>query len=349
MMPERVIDLRSDTVTKPSAGMRQAMAAADVGDDVYGEDPTVNELQARCAKLFGKEAALFVASGTMANQVCIRTHTRPGDEVIVEELAHAYNCECGDIATMSGAQARTIRGRRGAFTGKDVECLIRGENIHFPRTSLVCVENTHNFAGGAVFPLDNIIDISRVAREHGLKMHLDGARLANACVATGIDPDEYARYFDSVTMCFSKGLGAPVGSIIAGSGEFIAWARRTRKMFGGGMRQAGILAAAALYALDNNFDRLEEDHENARLIADALAGIPHVEMDPEGVETNIVVFRVDSAVSVEALLGRLKARGVLLSRIGPNTLRAVTHLDVSLHDAERAADIICESFAASVP
>jgi len=347
-MPERVIDLRSDTVTKPSPGMRQAMAAAEVGDDVYGEDPTVNELQSRCAKLFGKEAALFVPSGTMANQVCVRTHTRPGDEVIVEELAHVCNCECGDIAALSGAQARTIRGRRGAFTGLDVAGLIRGENVHFPRTSLVCIENTHNFAGGAIFPLDNIIDIANVARQHGLKMHLDGARIANACVATGIDPDEYAGYFDSVTMCFSKGLGAPVGSIIAGSGEFIARARRTRKMLGGGMRQAGILAAAALYALDNNFDRLEEDHENARIIAQALAEVPHVEMDLAGVETNIVVFKVDSAISVEALLGRLKERGVLLSRIGPRTLRAVTHLDVSLHDAERAADIICDSFASIV-
>ena len=347
-MPERVIDLRSDTVTKPSPGMRQAMAAADVGDDVYGEDPTVNGLQSRCAKLFGKEAALFVPSGTMANQVCVRAHTRPGDEVIVEEQAHVFNCECGDIAAMSGAQARTIRGRRGAFTGKDVAALIRGPNIHFPCTSLVCVENTHNYAGGAVIPLENIIDIANVARAHGLKMHLDGARIANACVATGIDPDEYARYFDSVTMCFSKGLGAPIGSIIAGSGEFIARARRIRKMLGGGMRQAGIIAAAALYALDNNFDRLEEDHENARIIAQALAGIPHVEMDFEGVETNIVVFRVNSAINVEALLGRLKERGVLLSRIGPTALRAVTHLDVSLHDAERAADIICDSFTSLV-
>ena len=346
-MPEHVIDLRSDTVTKPSAAMRQAMAEAEVGDDVYGEDPTVNELQAHCARMFNKEAALFVASGTMANQTCIRAHTSPGDEVIVEEQAHIYNCECADIAALSGAQVRPIAGKRGAFTGTEVEALIRAQNVHYPRTRVVCIENTHNFAGGAVFPFDYIVDIARVARAHGLKMHMDGARLANACVATGIDPEEYAQYFDSVTMCFSKGLGAPIGSMIAGSADFIARAKRIRKMFGGGMRQAGIIAAAARYALENNFGRLAEDHKNARVIAEALRGIPFVGINPDDVETNIVVFTVNSAASPDDLLARLKERGVLLSRIGPRKLRAVTHLDVSPSDAEKAADVIRDTFAAT--
>ena len=345
-MPERVIDLRSDTVTKPSAAMRQAMAEAEVGDDVFGEDPTVNRLQERCARMFNKEAALFVASGTMANQTCIRVHTTPGDEVIVEQLSHVYNCECADIAVLSGAQVRPIAGKRGAFTGAEVEALIRGENIHFPRTRVVCIENTHNFAGGAVFPFDYIVDVARVARAHGLKMHLDGARLGNACVATGIEPNEYASYFDSVTMCFSKGLGAPIGSIIAGSAEFITRARRVRKMLGGGMRQAGVIAAAALYALDNNFDRLEEDHENAHVIAGALAEVPFVTLNPNDVETNIVIFTVEAPADPDHLLARLKERGVLLSKIGPRRLRAVTHLDVSLQDAEKAADVIRDTFAA---
>ena len=343
-MTDRVIDLRSDTVTRPTPEMRRAMAEAVVGDDVYGEDPTVNALQERCAQMFGKEAALYVTSGTMANQACIRAHTQPGDEVIAEARSHIYNCECGGIAANSGAQVRPVFGRNGIFSAADVEALIRPGDLHFPRTRVVCIENTHNMAGGTIFPLESIVEISRMARARGLCMHLDGARIANACVATGISPSEYARHFDSVTLCFSKGLGAPVGSIIAGSRELVDRARRARKTFGGGMRQAGIIAAGALHALEHHVPRLAEDHDNARLIADALRGVPGVRLNPETVETNIVFFEVET--DAKALAARLKERGVLVGALGPGRLRAVTHLDVSCGDAQRAAGILRDTLMA---
>ncbi|MBI3078927.1 MAG: low-specificity L-threonine aldolase [Deltaproteobacteria bacterium] len=331
----KVIDLRSDTVTRPTPAMRQAMAEAEVGDDVFGEDPTVNALQARAATLLGKEAALFVPSGTMANQLAIRTHTEPGDEVIIEGSSHPFNYEGGATAALSGVQFFTLPGRRGILDASQVEAAIRPPDHHYPRTRLVCLENTHNRGGGSIFPLEKILEIAGVARDRGLALHLDGARLFNACVATGIKPAEYARHFDSVSFCLSKGLGAPVGSLLAGSAAFIDRAHRFRKMFGGGMRQAGILAAAGLYALDHHIERLEEDHRHARLLAQGLAGFPGVEVKPEEVETNMVFVRVTDRPAAE-LARALREQGVLLLATARDTIRCVTHLDVSeadIHDA----------------
>ncbi|MBI2369800.1 MAG: low-specificity L-threonine aldolase [Deltaproteobacteria bacterium] len=331
----KVIDLRSDTVTRPTPAMRQAMAEAEVGDDVFGEDPTVNALQARSAALLGKEAALFVPSGTMANQLAIRTHTEPGDEVIIEGSSHPFNYEGGATAALSGVQFFTLPGRRGILEASQIEAAIRPPDHHYPRTRLVCLENTHNRGGGSIFPLEKILEIAGVARDRGLALHLDGARLFNACVATGIKPAEYARHFDSVSFCLSKGLGAPVGSLLAGSAAFIDRAHRFRKMFGGGMRQAGILAAAGLYALDHHIERLEEDHRHARLLAQGLAGFPGVEVKPEEVETNMVFVRVTDRPAAE-LARALREQGVLLLATARDTIRCVTHLDVSeadIHDA----------------
>src|SRR5262245_42720116 len=252
-MSDPVIDLRSDTVTRPTSGMRAAMAAAEVGDDVFFEDPTVNRLQDRVAPLLGKEAALFVPSGTMSNQVCVKTHTQPGDELLLETTCHIYNYEAGGPAVLSGVMCRTVDGDFGVLDVTQLDDKIRPENEHLVRTRLVCLENTHNRGGGRVYPLEKIRAISAWARENGLRMHLDGARLWNAVVASGIPAAEWARHFDSVSVCFSKGLGAPIGSALAGTREFVAKAKRIRKLFGGGMRQAGIAAAAALYAVDHHF------------------------------------------------------------------------------------------------
>ncbi|HZT81959.1 MAG TPA: GntG family PLP-dependent aldolase, partial [Gemmataceae bacterium] len=261
-MPDAVIDLRSDTVTRPTPGMRAAMAAAEVGDDVFDEDPTVNRLQERVAALLGKEAALFVPSGTMSNQVCVRTHTQPGDELLCDVNCHIYNYEAGGPAVLSGVTCRCVEGDCGILDVSQLDGLVRPDNEHFVRTRLVCLENTHNRGGGKVYPLEKVQAISAWARRAGLATHLDGARLWNAVVATGVPAQEWARHFDSVSVCFSKGLGAPVGSALAGPRDFVAKARRTRKLFGGGMRQAGVLAAAALYALDHHVERLAEDHRN---------------------------------------------------------------------------------------
>lgn len=344
-MSNSIIDLRSDTVTKPSAGMRAAMAAAQVGDDVFGEDPTINQLQTKVAVLLGKEAALFVPSGTMGNQICIKVHTRPGDEVVAEKGCHVFNYETGGMAFLSGVQVNTIDGTRGVFTTEQIKRVIRPKAYYMPRTSLVCIENTHNRAGGTIFPMDIIKDIRALCENEGLRFHLDGARLWNACAETGISPREYASHFDSVSVCLSKGLGAPVGSVIAGTHEFISEARRFRKIFGGGMRQAGVLAAAGIYALEHNMDRLKEDHARARFLAGELSQVKGFEIDFQSVQTNIIIISLERAGLIpEDVLARLKAKGVLLTLGNYMGIRAVTHLDVSMEEVQRAAAIIRETF-----
>ncbi|MDZ7372358.1 MAG: aminotransferase class I/II-fold pyridoxal phosphate-dependent enzyme [candidate division KSB1 bacterium] len=323
------VDLRSDTVTQPTEGMRRAIARAVVGDDVFGEDPTVNRLQEMVAEILGKEAALFVPSGTMANQVAIKSLTQPGDELICEASSHCYNFEGGGLAFNSGVQVYPIPGRHGVITAEEVENAVRAPYEHYPRTRVVAIENTHNHAGGTVFPLDEILRIRAVADRHGLLMHMDGARLWNASAATGISPADFARPFDTVCVCLSKGLGAPVGSVVASTKERIAQIRRYRRILGGGMRQVGILAAAGIYALEHHRDRLVEDHRRARRLAEALAELPGFELDLQTVQTNIVIVAVthpqrDERWWVEALA----AEGVLALPFGRRRLRFVTHLDV---------------------
>jgi threonine aldolase len=338
-----MIDLRSDTITRPTQNMRKVMAEAEVGDDVFGDDPTVNRLQDHVAELLGKEAGLFVASGTMGNQVCIRSLTSPGDEVILESEAHIFYYEAGAPAMLSGVQLRTVAGARGVITADQIATVIRGEDVHFPPTRLICLENTHNRAGGTVFPIEEIRRIHKLAKSRNILMHLDGARLWNASVATGIPLSDWAQLFDSVTVCFSKGLGAPVGSLIAGDREFVRTARKTRKRFGGGMRQAGIIAAGALWAVEHNIGRLAEDHENAKRLARALANIPGVSVDLESVHTNIVFIRLSGRTSdAPALADRLKKAGVFVLALGPDQIRAVTHLEVSRQDIEQAIQIFAK-------
>lgn len=355
------IDLRSDTVTKPTPGMRAAMAAAEVGDDVFFDDPTVNRLQERVADLLGKEAALFVPSGTMSNQICLRAQTQPGDEIICEAGCHLYNYEAGGPAVLSGLMCRTVQGQYGILDVSQLTGLIRPDNEHQVRTRMVCLENTHNRGGGTIFPLDKIAAISSWARENGLLMHLDGARLMNAVVATGIPAKTWASYFDSVSICFSKGLGAPIGSALAGTKEMVARARRIRKVLGGGMRQVGVLAAAALYALDHHVERLREDHEHAQILAQAVLDSPGVRLYPPKIETNILymVIETELAESVlakaaenngvglvagaapsQAVAALLKQHGVLVVPTSPDAVRMVTHLDVSRAQVERAAAAI---------
>jgi len=336
-----IVDLRSDTVTRPTPAMREAMARAEVGDDVFGDDPTVNRLQERVADLLGKEAAIFMPSGTMANQTAIRAHTEPGDEIIAHPDSHIYNYESGAPFALSGCSIRLVDGPRGMFDAPDVRAAVRPGDPHYPRSRLICIENTHNRGGGSIWPIDRIARIHAVARELGLRMHLDGARLMNACVATGHKPVEYARYFDTVSTCFSKGLGAPVGSAVAGTKELIARVHRFRKMFGGGMRQAGILAAAALYALDHHVERLAEDHANAKRLAMALAEMPGVRIDPSQVVTNILYFDVDPSFgTARDLSQRLRAEGVWMNATGPQRIRAVTHLDVDAAAIDRAIGVL---------
>lgn len=340
-MPDSFIDLRSDTVTRPTPAMRAAMQAAPVGDDVFCEDPTVNELQEKVAAFLGKEAALFVPSGTMSNQVAVKTHTQPGDELLCEAQCHIYGFEAGGPAVLSGVTCRTLEGEYGILDVSQLQDKVRPINEHLVRTRLVCLENTHNRGGGRIYPLEKIAAISSWARRQGLALHLDGARLWNAVVATGIPGTTWGQHFDTVSVCFSKGLGAPVGSALAGSREFIQRARFVRKLFGGGMRQAGVLAAAALYALSHHVERLAEDHRNARVIAQAIADTPGLELDPPDVETNLVWFRVDPELApAKEVAARLKEQGVRIHPAGPYVLRACTHLDVSAAQAERAAETI---------
>ncbi len=339
------IDLRSDTVTKPTPAMRKVMAEAEVGDDVFLEDPTVNRLQEVVADLLGKEAALFVPSGTMGNQIAIRCHTQPGDEVICEADAHFLHYELGGIAALSGVHARTIGGVRGVITAEQIAALIRPAVYYLPTTKLIALENTHNRAGGTIFPVAEIQRIAALAKQQGLRMHLDGARLWNASAATGIPPHEYAHAFDSVSVCFSKGLGAPVGSALAGAREFIERARRIRKMFGGGMRQAGILAAAAIYALEHQRERLVEDHRNARRLAEGLAEIPGLKIDHQSVQTNIVMINVaETGMDAAAAVAALQQQGVEVVVFGSHVVRAVTHLEITGEDIESAVAIFRKVF-----
>ncbi len=333
-----LIDLRSDTVTKPTAAIRRAMAEAEVGDDVMGEDPTVRRLEDRTAALLGKPAALFMPSGTMANQIAIGLHGKPGDELLCDTTAHVYLWEGGGIARLWGITPRTIEPAHGLLGLDDLRGKIRPDDMHYAQTRLVCLENTHNRRGGRVHPLPAVAEVAGWARAHHLKMHLDGARLMNAVVASGIAADEWARYFDSVSICFSKGLGAPIGSALAGPTEFIDEARRLRKVLGGGMRQAGIVAAAALYALDHHVDRLAEDHENAQILAATVEDTPGLSLETGPVETNLVWISVDPTLgTARSIADQLKADGVLVSVLGPQVIRACTHLDVSRGDVQQAA------------
>jgi threonine aldolase len=340
-MPEPLIDLRSDTVTRPTPGMRAAMHAAELGDDVFHEDPSVNRLEERVAELLGKEAALFVPSGTMSNQTCIKAHTQPGDEMLCDVNCHIYNYEAGGPAVLSGVTCRTLDGDYGILDVTQLEDKIRPPDAHLVHTRLVCLENTHNRGGGRIYPLEKIQAIHAWTRKHNLILHLDGARLWNAVVATGIAAKQWASLFDSVSVCFSKGLGAPVGSALAGPKEFVARARRIRKLFGGGMRQAGVLASAALYALDHHVERLAEDHRNAQVIAQAIADTPGLRLTPPEVETNLIWFQVErERGTAKDVAAALKERGILVHAAGPQSLRACTHLDVSATQAEHAAEAI---------
>jgi len=330
-------DFRSDTVTKPTPEMREAIARAEVGNDGYGEDPTVNELQERAAELLGKEAALFVPSGTMGNQIAVKVHTRPGDEVILEADSHIFNKEMGTMAAFSGTPARPILTSRGVLSIGAVEGAIRPPSYSASQTGLICLENTHNRKSGAIYPLDAARELVESSHSRGIPVHLDGARIFNAAVAMGIAVKELAKGFDSVMFCLSKGLGAPVGSMLVGSKGLIDEARRVRKMLGGGMRQAGILAAAGLYALENHIERLAEDHKNAQLIAEGLRGVKQVELMPA--ETNIVIFSLEGMGSEEFAV-RLRERGILVNVISPNRIRLVTHLDVSRKQVLQAVSAI---------
>lgn len=339
-----MIDVRSDTVTKPSQAMRKAMYDAEVGDDVFKEDKSVNELEEYAAGLLGKEAALFVTSGVMGNQLCLNVLTSPGDEIICEKDAHIFNYESSAPSMLSGIQLYPIIGKQGVITPAQVEEAIRPKSAYYmPRTKVIEVENTHNRAGGTIHPLDNIKELKKVAVANNLYFHLDGARIWNASVKTGIKVSEYASYFDTVSCCLSKGLGAPVGSIIAGEKDFITEAFRMRKAWGGGMRQAGVIAAAGLYALKNNFDRLSEDHEKAAILATTIAECKDVKIDLDSVQTNILIFEILS-MSVEEAQMKCKERGLLLSIANKKALRAVTHLDVNHADINNAALILREIF-----
>jgi threonine aldolase len=334
-----MIDLRSDTVTLPTDGMRKAMARAEVGDDVYGEDPTVNRLQELAAALVGKRFALFVPSGTMANQLAIRSQTQPGQEVIVESKCHIVRYEQGAAGALSGVQLHWIPGDRGIVTAEQVEAAVRPKDPHNIPTALICLENTHNAGGGTIYPLSTIERIRAVAIKHGIPMHLDGARLLNAVAATTLPATAYAQHFETVSLCLSKGLGAPAGSLLISNDQgLIERARRFRRMFGGAMRQAGILAAAGIYALEHHVGRLKDDHDNAKKLARLLQQIPSVRIAPQHVETNIVIFDIrDDRRSPQDIVAALKAEGVLINAIGGQSYRAVTHLNVSSKHIDEAA------------
>jgi threonine aldolase len=346
-----MIDLRSDTLTRPTPAMRAAMAAAEVGDDVYGEDLTVALLERRTAALLGKEAALFVPSGTMANQLALRCHTEPGDEILAEVAAHVVNVERGAPAALSGLTVRTIPSTDGVFDADDLGRMIRTPSRYmpagmFPPTKLVCLENTHNFGGGTVWPLETMAAVAATARAHAIRVHLDGARLWNAAIASGRPESAFAAQADSVSVCYSKGLGAPVGSALAGDAAFIARAKRFRGMFGGAMRQAGIVAAGALHALEHHRDRLAEDHARAAAFAHGLAALPQIRIDPARVMTNILVFQL-RALAADRFVERCWAQGLRLLPAGPDRVRAVFHLDLPDDAVERALDVVAAALSAA--
>ena len=342
------IDLRSDTVTRPTPGMRTAMAAAEVGDDVFGEDPTVRRLEDRIAGMLGKEAALFVPSGTMGNQLGVRVHCNAGDEFLCEANCHIICYEQGAYAQFFGIAAQTVEGDNGILQVEQLIGRIRSStNDHLVGTKLVCLENTHNRGAGRIQPYDTVAEICGWAADNELARHLDGARLFNAVVATGVSAADWASHFDTISVCFSKGLGAPVGSALCGPSHLIRKARRHRKALGGGWRQAGILAAGALYALEHNIGRLAEDHANARIIADTIRATPGLKLVPDSVDTNIVIYEVDAELGTAAAFSaRLRDEGVLMNANAPQRLRAVTHLDITRQQAERAAAVIHETAAA---
>ena len=329
------IDLRSDTITQPDTAMREVIANAIVGDDVLGDDPTVQELERHTAALLGKEAAVFVPSGTMGNQLAIRSLTRTGDAILLDANAHIYCYEAGAPAALAGVQVTLLDGERGQFTATQLEAALPPKDDHFAPPSLVCIENTHNRSGGSVWPLEQIASVAVTARKHGLALHLDGARLWNASSMSGISEAEYASYFETVSVCYSKGLGAPIGSALAGSKEVIAKARFYRKQQGGAMRQVGILAAAALHALQNNRERLAEDHANCRSLAKGLEKLPFLEVDVSSVETNIVFIGTGGRNAFD-LSKRLDEAGLRLLATGPHTLRAVTNLTVTENEISEA-------------
>jgi threonine aldolase len=337
-----VVDLRSDTLTLPTPEMREAMARAEVGDDVWEEDPTVRQLESLAAARVGKEAGLFVTSGTQGNLVSVLAQTRPGQEVLLDSDSHIVNYEVGGAAVVGGVQMRPLKTERGFLSPDQVREALRPANIHIPPTGLVCLENTHNRHGGTCCLPEEIAAVAAVAHEAGVPVHLDGARLFNAAVALKRDARDFTRYVDSVTFCLSKGLGAPVGSVVCGRAELITRARRVRKMLGGGMRQAGVIAAAGIVALQSMIDRLAEDHDHARRLAEGLAALPGVTLDLATVQTNIVIFRVRRAAEAEALTRGCLARKVKIHAIGPAAIRCVTHKDVDAEDIGRALDAFTE-------
>lgn len=337
------IDLRSDTVTRPSPGMRKAMSGAEVGDDVYGEDPTVNRLQETVARMFGKDDALFVPSGTMGNEICIKCFTEPGDEIIAGADSHIVVYETGGPGLLSGVQIHPVATLRGVLDPGRVRSAVRPDAYYFPRTRLVCVENTHGRSGGSVYPIEHLKELWLLTRDSGLRLHMDGARIWNASAASGVPLAEYARYADSLLVCFSKGLGAPVGSMIVSDRKTIDAARKYRKIFGGGMRQAGILAAAAEYALEHNLPKLGEDHEKAREFSAEIRKSGKLPMDAESIDTNMVIFDVSqTGRSRDDFLILLAKNGVLLTPEMETSVRAVMHLDVSHGDAALAARRVVE-------
>jgi threonine aldolase len=347
-----MIDLRSDTVTKPTEAMRAAMSRAEVGDDVYGDDPTVRALEERTASILGKEAAVFMPTGTMSNQVGLRAHTEAGDEILADAGAHIFTSEGGAPAALSGIQVKCLPGVNGIFTADDVLRAVRVPHRFNPKTlpppsKLVTIENTHNGGGGTVWPIERIEEVARAARSRGLALHLDGARIWNASAATGIPESKYASFFDTVSVCFSKGLGAPVGSALAGPAGLIERARRFKQMFGGGFRQAGVLAAAALFAVDHHRKDLSADHEKARRIASALAELPGIDIDLSLVQTNIVRFRV-LGLSAFDFVERCHAEGVHMLGYHPDRVRAVLHRDISMNQADAAIIAIQKAVASPV-
>ena len=334
--PSDRVDLRSDTVTQPTAAMREAMMNAPVGDDVLGDDQTVIQLQDMLAEMLGKEAALFVPSGTMSNAIAIRAHTVPGDEIITENASHIYVYEGGGYAALSGCSVALVPGKSGIMEPKDVEKAIRkqeGSLGHYPNGSLVCVENTANRGGGTCYPQDTLDEIAKIAHEKGCAAHIDGARLFNASVATGVSPSRMVKEYDSISICLSKGLGTPVGSVLVGSSDFISKAHRWRKMFGGGMRQAGVLAACGIYALENHVQRLEEDHRRAKYLAEAVNSIDGFNVNLASVETNMVYIEGD--IGAKQILEKLAEQGVDVLEVGPTAVRAVVHLHITDEDVER--------------
>jgi len=339
------IDLRSDTVTRPSEAMRRAMMTAEVGDDVFGDDPTVKQLEKYVANLFEKEASLYVPSGTMANQICLKAKSERGWELLCERECHVVNYEVAGPVIHSGLLVNLLTTERGMITADTIRQNIRIKTLHSPETRIVALENTHNRHGGTILPQDEILRVRQVCDEFGLILHLDGARIWNAHVATGLSLPELTRPFDSVSVCLSKGLGAPIGSMILGSSEFVEKCRRERKLFGGAMRQVGIIAAAGLYAVQNNIDRLAEDHENARLLAESLNALPLFDIEMDRVQTNIVIVNINTDSTSEEILEKMKEIGVWAVPFGPKKIRFVAHLDVSREDCLEAMERLNKLFA----